>query len=359
MSWRLAVRKPTGGRLSLLSGGSILATVAPALAIIGLAWALPACCCGGGGGRSIIPGPPGTISGNLILPPPGSPQAAAVYAFSLVARQEVVDATRYTMTRVEPPNSTYSLTVPPGYYFVIARFDSDLLQFGGHTEHVRDKLRNSNLSEIRVNAQQHVGGIDIGDWGTADSRERGWWIDVYGLPLIDASQPSPSVTAAPFRQFPVGQDPVLSGKYAGAFFGGRVAFTLPIGWREVEAPSRSISSYSAFYANESVASPINLDDNGVWLTIEKGGYACPIPDSRFVVATTSVTMIDGSETFYFEDPPAKLGPQPFAGYTMLGGAVHTGGQSCIQFIFKAVTRPAMESNLAILISFLHSVRFPG
>jgi hypothetical protein len=335
--------------LRVLSGASVLAAVAPMLAVIGLVLALPACCCGGGSVPPIVSGPPGAITGRLILPPPGTPQAATVYAVRLSLGSDVVDAARYAMTRVVPPDSNYSLTVPTGIYDVIARFDTDPLRFGGYTYRVQNKVGNgadTKLVEVRVSAQQRVGGVDIGDWGSAESTDKGWRMDVYGLPLTDPSQASPSVTAAQFRQLPAGPDPMLSSTYVNTAFG--VRFLLPFGWGEVKAPARYIS-YSAFFANETVVSPISLDSKGVWLSIFYGGISCPIPDSQFVVAYTSVAVLDGTELFYFEDSSA--------GYTMLGGAVHGSGKQCVQFIFKGSTKAALESNLATFVSLLDVARF--
>jgi len=118
-----------------------VAAVAPTLAVIGLAWALPACCCGGGSGYQIVPGAPGTISGRLTLS--GGLHAAAVYAIRTDNGSGGVDSIRFAMTRVEPPASAYSLAVPPGFYYIIARFDSDLNVFGGYTYDVQDKLHNA------------------------------------------------------------------------------------------------------------------------------------------------------------------------------------------------------------------------
>jgi len=333
-----------------------VAAVAPTLAMIGLALALPACCCGGGGGYHIVPGPPGTISGSLMLS--GSPQAAAVYAISENNGSDIVDATRYAMARVEPPASTYSLTVPPGFYYVIARFDSDPNRFGGYTYDVADKQNNNEnpgLASIAVSAVQRVGGIDIGDWGSQDSVTRGWWLGVYGLPLIDPLQPSPGLNAIPVRQLPAGMNSALSSTYIDTGFG--VHFLLPTGWREIKAPG--LARDNAFFANESVVSPVNLDDIGVWLSVLYGGNSCPYPDWRFVVATTAATVIGVRETFNFEDPPSQVGAQPFGGYGLLGGAVPAPGKQCLQLIFKSATRAALESNLPTIASLLSVVNFQG
>lgn len=347
-------------RIRIVGGGSFLAAVAPTLAMIGLAWALPACCCGGGGGYQIVPGPPGTISGRLLLS--GSPQAAAVYAISLNDRSDVVDATHYAMTRVEPPASTYSLPVPPGLYYVIARFDSEPNSFGGFTNDVQYQQQykqhntgNTALATVMVSAEQHVGGIDMGDWGSRDSRVNGWWLDVDGLPLIDPSQPSPSHNGIPGRQLSSGMNPILSSTYIDTGFG--VHFLLPTGWREIKGPG--LARNSAFFANESVVSPISLDDMGIWLSVLYGGASCPYPDERFVVATTPVTVIGARETFSFEDPPSQVGAQPFGGYALLGGVVPAPGKRCLQFIFKGATRAALESNLPTIASFLSVVNFEG
>jgi len=354
MSWRPNAGESTRDRLRIVGGGSFLAAVAPTLAMIGLAWALPACCCGGGSGYQIVPGPPGTISGRLLLS--GNPQAAAVYAISMYDRSDVVDPIGYAMTRVEPPALTYSLRVPPGFYYVIARFDSEPNSFGGYTYDVQDQQHNkgnAGLATVAVSAQQHVGGIDMGDWGSRDSGVRGWWLDISGSPLIDPSQPSPSHNRIPRRQLPSGMNTTLSSTYIDTGFG--VHFLLPTGWREIKAPG--LAYKSAFFANESVASPISLDDMGVWLSVLYGGSSCPYPDERFVVATTVVTVIGARETFSFEDPPSQVGAQPFGGYALLGGAVPAPGKQCLQLIFKGATRAALESNLPTIASLLSVVNF--
>jgi hypothetical protein len=106
-----------------------------------------------------------------------------------------------------------------------------------------------------------------------------------------------------------------------------------------------------------VVSPLQLDDKGVWLTILYGGLSCPTPDWRFVVETVSVRLIDSVESFYLEDPPAIVGPQPFTGSGLFAGATHAVGKQCVQFIFKGATKPALESNLAAFVSLLHVARF--
>src|SRR6266566_2657761 len=343
-------------RLRIVGGGSFLAAVAPTLAMIGLAWALPACCCGGGGGYQIVPGPPGIISGRLLLS--GSPQAAAVYAISLNNLSDVVDPIAYAMTRVQPPALTYSLPVHPGFYYVIARFDSEPNSFGGYTSYVQDPQHNkgnAGLAMVAVSAEQHVGAIDMGDWGSRDSGVRGWWLDVNGLPLIDPSQPSPGRNGIPDRQLPSGMNSTLSRTYIDTGFG--VHFLLPTGWREIKAPG--LAPNSAFFANESVVSPISLDDMGVWLSVLYGGSSCPYPDVRFVVATTVVTVQGVLEPFSFEDPPSQVGAQPFGGYALLGAKVPAPGKQCLQLIFKGATRAALESNLPTIASFLSVVNFQG
>lgn len=343
------------GSFRVFGGGSVLAAVAPTLAIIGLAWTLPACCCGGGGANPLIPGPPGTITGRLLPPFPGAANAAVVYAVSSEPGSDALVATRYAMTRVDTASSTYSLTVPTGYYNVIARFDSEPLQFGGHTDHIHNGVKGEySLASVGVSAQQRVDGIDIGDWGTTRSEDLGWSIDVHGLPLFDPMLPSASPTSGTIRDSPSQPDPILSSNYVNTAFG--VHFLLPIGWSEVKA-SGSYASYGAFFANENVVSPLQLDDKGVWLTILYGGLSCPTPDWRFVVETVGVRLIDSVESFYLEDPPAIVGPQPFTGSGLFAGATHAVGKQCVQFIFKGATKPALESNLAAFVSLLHVARF--
>jgi hypothetical protein len=355
MSRALNAGSSTRGCFRLLSGGSFLAAVAPTLAIIGLAWTLPACCCGGGAAHPLTPGPPGTITGRLLPPFPGAANAAVVYAVSSEPGSDALVATRYAMTRVDTASSTYSLTVPTGYYNVIARFDSEPLQFGGYTDHIHNGVNGEySLASVGVSAQQRVDGIDIGDWGTTKSEDLGWSIDVHGLPLFDPLLPSANPTSGTIRDSPSQPDPVLSSNYVNTAFG--VQILLPIGWSEVKPPG-SYASYGAFFANENVVSPLNLDDKGVWLSILYGGFVCPSPDWRFVVETIGVRLIDSVESFYLEDPPAIVGPQPFTGSGLFAAATHEVGKQCVQFIFKGATKPALESNLAAFVSLLHVARF--
>jgi hypothetical protein len=359
MGRRLRAATPTRGRFNLLGDSSILAALAPTLALIGFAITLPACCCGGGAGGVPLTSPVGTgsISGRLLLLSSAAPRATAIYAVRLLGQASyVVAAPRYVMTRVDPSVTTYGLTVPNGYYFVIARSDSDPLGFGGYTNRIHDKVVNggdTGLAVVAVGPQQVASGVDIGDWGTADSLTQGWWIDVNGLPLLDPSQPSPSDFPVPARQLPA-WNPPLSSNYIQTPFGAR--FLLPVGWSQVKGPA-STASTGAFFANETVASPLNLDDNGVWLSVVHGGDSCDYSDRRFAVAVTNVSMFDGPEVFYFEDPPPRAGPQPFEGYGLSGGAVHGAGKQCIRFTFVGVTRNAFESNLATIGSLLLVVNF--
>jgi hypothetical protein len=355
MSRFLNAGRSTRGSFRVFGGGSVLAAVAPTLAIIGLAWTLPACCCGGGVAYPLTPGPPGTITGRLIPPFPGAAKAGVVYAVSYEPGSDALDAPRYAMTRVDTASPTYSLTVPTGYYNVIARFDSEPLQFGGYTDHIHNGVNGEySLASVGVSAQQRVDGIDIGDWGTTRSADLGWSIDVHGLPLFDPLLPSASPTYGTIRDSPSQPDPILSSNYVDTAFG--VHLLLPTGWIEVKAPG-SYASYGAFFANENVVSPLNLDDKGVWLSILYGGIVCPTPDWRFVVETVGVRMIDGVESFSWEDPPAIVGPQPFTGSGLFAGSMHGVGKQCVQFIFKGTTKPALESNLATFISLLHVARF--
>jgi hypothetical protein len=356
---RLRAAKRTRVRFNLHGGGSILTALAPTLALIVFAMSLPACCCGGGGVSQPSTSPAGTgvISGQLLLPPLAAPRATAVYAVRLFDDSSfVVTAPRYAMVRADASVVTYGLNVPTGYYTVIARSDSDPLGFGGYTNRIRDKIKNggdTRLAVVAVAPQQVVRSVDIGDWGTADSLNQGWWIDVNGLPLLDPSLPSPTPIPVPVRQLPP-WNTTLSSNYIQTPFGAR--FLLPVGWIQVKGPA-STAAMSAFFANETAVSPLNLDDNGVWLSLIYGGDTCDYSDRRFAVAVTTVTMFDGDESFYFEDPPPITGPQPFHGYSLSGGKVHGAGKQCIRFTFVGVTRNAIEANLATFASMLHVVNF--
>lgn len=365
-------------RLRVLGAGSIGVTLAPILGLVGLAWILQACCCG----PPYTPpsGPPGSIAGQVLFPPPSRSQALAVYAVDSYS-MDSNGSIRYAVTRVVPPATTYLLAVPPGTYWVVARLDSDPLSSAGYTldltcprfpARCSGGATNSNLVRVSVPSQQKVDGIDIGDWGRPESQSMLWNLDLHGTPLARYYQSPVPPGSLPSRPTPSEPAPDWSGQYVNTPSGAR--FPLPAGWHEVKPPSSvSPNPNETYVASEGVTSPLSLDSNGVWLTVHWDvGVVCPSPDWSLATAKSRVTMQggaitrsgvrDGTENFYFENPSADVGVQPFTGYVMWGAGEHYASDSystgdCIEFAFTGVTESGLESNLPAVVAILQATTF--
>jgi hypothetical protein len=333
-----------------------LILAAQVCALVGLAWTLQACCCG------VVPpkpGPPGSISGQILRPPAAIPGGLSVYA---------VDAlnwgANYVTTRVAATESSYRLAVPPGEYFVVARMDSDPLSAGGHTFNVEcsslnvpcgGNANNYSTTFVRVESKQDVTGIDIGDWGTDRVQGVIWNVDVEGgSPLALDLQVSPSPKSLASRPLPDVPPPDTSGLFTSRI--GYVSFQVPSGWAEVMPPASIQYPSEVYFSNEQVNTPLALDSQGVWLTIWSLGTGCPFPDWRYATARSTVKMQGGTNHFFYEDPRPRDGPQPFTGYSVRGGAF-VFGDTCDEFVFTGVTRDALENNLPAFFGLVERATF--
>jgi len=352
--------------------------VAPTLALVGLAWILQACCCGPAYQPSS--GPPGSISGKLLLPPPSKSQALAVYAVDSYALDSN-GSIRYAMTRVVPPATTYVLAVPPGAYWVVARLDSDPLSSAGYTYDFLCRTSraicggnspNYDLVRVAVQTNQNVIGIDIGDWGGSVSAGMLWNLDLHGTPLARAYRSPARPKTLPSRPTPSEPAPDWSGRFVNTPSGARIP--LPTGWQEVKPPgSVSPTPNETYVASEAVSAPLSLDSNGVWLIVRWDfGRACPAPDWSLATAKGRVSMqgeamtragvLNGTEDFYFENPTRDVGVQPFTGYVVWGAGEHYATDSyspgdCIEFAFTGVTESGLESNLPAIVAVLRGTTF--
>ncbi len=312
-----------------------LVLAAQVCALVGLAWTLQACCCG------VVPpkpGPPGSISGQIQRPPAANPGGLSVYAVdALIGRGN------YVMTRVPATESSYRLAVPPGEYHVIARMENDPLSAGWYPQ-----------SYVRVDSRQDLSGIDIGDWGTDAAQWQIWSIDVDGSPLSLDPQVSPSPKSLASRPLPTVPSPGTSGLFTSPIVG--VSFGVPNGWAEVKPPPSVQYPSEVYFSNERVSTPLALDSQGVWLTIWVLGVGCPFPDWRYATARSTVKMQGGTNHFFFEDPPPKVGLQPFNGYSVRGGAF-VFGSYCDEFVLTGVTPEALDNNLPAFFSLVEGTVF--
>ena len=319
-----------------------------------LAWSLPACCCGP---LPPKPGPPGFISGEIQRPPTTTPVALAVYAVDALN-----SGANYVVTYVPATESTYQLVVPPGEYHVVARMDNDPLAAGGFTFNVMcsasgtcgGNAGNHTLFFVRVESEQSVSGITIGDWGTGNAQALIWYVDVSGSPLSLTPQVSPSPRQLASRQLPAVSSTDATIGYTSSLLGA--SLQIPVGWAEIKPPPSVLYPTERYFANQPVHDPLALDSQGVWLTTQiRTGQGCPFPDWRYATSRATITMQGGANHFFFEDPPPRGGPQPFAGYTVRGGTFVFG--NCVEFIFTGVTREALENNLVPFFLMMESAQF--
>ena len=306
---------------------------------------MPACCCGVPPPK---PGPPGSISGQVIFTAGEEPRSLAVYAVDSYA-MDFDGRAPYVLTRLTSPQTQFTLPVPPGEYKVVARLDSDPLSGAGYTFNLgAGELANDTLMRVRVESKQSVIGITVGDWGTVDSLRTIVAIDMHGAPLTLTTAPARSV---PSRVLP---NPIhaLTSHFVRPVAG--YSINLPAGWHDV-----IFSPYPGsddHYASEDVRSPLQLSAGGMWLTVRFYiSSACPDVDWRYATANARVRMQNSSDEFYFEDPSGPLGVQPFTGFGFRGG--HATGGNCLAFIFTGATRDALESNLSDIAGILKSVTF--
>jgi hypothetical protein len=335
--------------------GLLGAALAPTGALVGLALATPACCCG------VVPpkpGPPGNISGQVLFSDATPPAAVVVYAVDFL-RFSSDGHPIYGMTRLAPPQTDFSLSVPPGLYRVVARLDSDPLSGAGFTfstacrptpETCGANYDNHGLDYVRVESRQAVTGINVGDWGTNYSRQLLWDIDTNGSPFDTANAKArtlPARALPPPRLFESTSD--FTTRWSG------VKLQLPTTWHVVSNPN-PYDGNADYYASEPVSSPLQLDAQGIWLMvgwhIERG---CPAPDWRFASAKARPAVGGLAEDFYFEDPPASIGTQPFTGYVFHGGRIAHG--DCLEFHFTARSAEVLAANLDLIAAILSSAVF--
>ena len=261
----------------------------------------------------------------------------------------------YVMQRLAPPQTTFHLSVPPSLYKVVARLDSDPVGGAGYTFNMACRaasscgrnLGNTAVINLRVESRQTVANVNIGDWGSFDSQRTLLQVDVHGAPLTHGQANPRSV---PSRSLPIPAHE-LPNVMLKPLHGYRL--WLPATWREIFPATRSDDD---FYANEAVASPLQLDSSGLWLTVRVYlGSGCPGVDWRYPTAIARVPMQDGNQDFYFENPSGTLGRQPFTGYVFRGGHAEFG--NCIAFIFTGASRNALDSNLPAVAGILTKASF--
>ena len=328
-------------------------------ALAGLAWTLQACCCGGLPPPS--PGPPGAITGLVRYAPNAAPADLAVYAIDQYSLY--YGRATYVVSHVSAADTSYSLTVPPGIYFVVARLDSDLLSSGGYTFHMAcaqssypcsSSAPDYAISPVRVDATAVIAGIDVGDWGTAPARRLIWDVDMYGSPASLVPHYSPSPKSLASRSFPLASTD-LTQTFTSQSMG--LTVQLPPNWHAFIPPLNDNGYFhEAFFSNETVKSPLGLDSRGVWLTARiHDSSGCPFPDWRYATARATVKMQGGSNHFFFEDPQPRDGSQPFTGYSVRGGDFVFG--NCAEFIMTGTTQQALDNNLPAFAALVETAVF--
>ncbi|HYL08204.1 MAG TPA: hypothetical protein VEU76_06620 [Candidatus Udaeobacter sp.] len=303
----------------------------------------PACCCG----VQIKPGPAATISGNVLFPNGTPPQGVAVYAIDEYPSDIGAHGT-YVMVDLAPPATAFSLSVPPGYYRLVARLDSDPLSAWAHCFPNEPGV----VEFVTALANQVVTGVDINCWQTTSNTASSllWNIDTSGSPLT-TSYPRAKQVAS--RVLPAAAAPATTTSFSARWSGVRVM--LPSSWTVLHYPNPNFGS-ADFYANEEVTSPLQLDGNGVLLNIEwLIAQPCPGPDWRYATARTRIEMQGGAQDFYFEDPSGPLNSQPFTGYVLHGGRV--AHSDCLELYFTGRTQRALESNLGLVEWIVNSATF--
>jgi hypothetical protein len=286
------------------------------------------------------------------------PASGAVYAVDTVGSDRDGHAS-YVMTRFAPPQTDFSLSVPPGIYKVVARLDSDPISSAGYTfnmacgattETCSGNYDNHTLDRVRVESRQTVTDINLGDWGTQWSRDLLWDIDTNGSPLDTVSakpRTLPSRALPPPRL--LGATTEVTTRWSG------VKLTLPANWHLAVNPNPYAGS-ADYYASEPVSSPLVLDEQGIWLTIAWHIEApCPSPDWRFATAKARLALGGHAQDFYFESPPGSAGTQPFTGYVFHGGTIAHG--DCLEFVFTARSAEALSANLDLIAAILGSAVF--
>ena len=308
-----------------------------------------------------------------------TPSTLSVYA--------VESNSRYVMAKVSPPGRTFHLTVPPGYYEVVARLDSDPLSAAGYLKCVSNGCSpivtragyvtcqsvdcQPVLVSVLVDGGTNISGVDVGGWGSLQALDRLWRIDEFGAPgPIDYKLPTPGVTPSVAPLLPLRQLPAPSSVDLAAVFAvpdqtdvkvidARVH--LPGGWSQVSNPGEEATDLFMYrdFANQKVRSPLALDGGGVWLTVS-AGPTCLAPAQAPPTAGTARAMVStpgGFSTFYFNDPHSTVGQQPFSGYAFSGDRSLSYG-TCVSFFFTAMSDQARESYLPTFLAIVQQAELP-
>jgi hypothetical protein len=308
-----------------------------------------------------------------------TPSALSVYA--------VDRSSRYVMAKVSPPDRTFHLTVPPGYYEVVARLDSDPLSSAGYLKCATSACGpivtragyltcqsidcQPVLVGVTVDGAQSVSGIDVGGWGSLQASDRLRRLDEFGAPgPIPYTLPTPRVTPSQAPLLPHRQLPPPSNVDLPAVFGVPDEYDvyviaarlhLPAGWRHVPNPGEATDQYIfRDFANEAVRSPLALDGGGVWLTVNAGSI-CPMVSPAPPAAGTAravMTTAHGVSTFYFDDPHSTVGQQPFSGYALTGIIALSAG-ICVDLRFTAMSEQARETDLATFVAIVQGAALAG
>ena len=238
----------------------------------------------------------------------------------------------------------------------MARLDANPRSAAGHTfdlscnpSQVSCSI-DTGLEEVRVESNRTVTGVDIGDWGTEESQRLLWELDTTGAPLA-FSPMNPSAGQLPWRSV-AGQSPQSTNQLSelGAHL------PLPADWRELRPSFLRDEYYGAYFANEAVGSPLELDGNGMWLTLRYDFRPqCPGPDWAQASARILVPMQSGDAFFYLEDPQAGVSAQPFTGYSLVGGTLVSG--RCVELLFSSPTKAGLEANLTTIVGVLEQATF--
>jgi hypothetical protein len=265
--------------------------------------------------------------------------------------------------------SSYSLSVPPGVYGVVARFDDEPLRGGGWTYGTQCAAtrgcdpaktpRHEIVFPVRVESEQVVTGIDIRDWESKEVRQVLWNLDTSASPLRqhpEVPPPSPQ----PLASRAISPTPSTTATKTFTLGHNWGQLKLPVDWSEVKLPPAFDDIYTSkpdelYFANEKVKSPLELDGKGTWMTLRTiDNPRCPDPDLTFATSKATFPMQFGSTDLFFEDPPPRDGPQPFVGYKVRGCTKTS--SLAYEYIFTGVTKAALEDNLGAFFGVMASAQ---
>jgi hypothetical protein len=303
-------------------------------------------------------------------------------SLSTLSVYAVQSPTRYAMAKVSPPDRSFHLTVPPGFYEVVARLDSDPLSAAGDLSCTkigcvpvmtragyvtcRSVDCQPDLVHLQVDGGRNVSGADVGGWGSLQAADLLWSLDEYGIPGPSSNGPPTSgVRPSPSQLPPLRPLPSLSSDDLPVAYGVPEEYDvqivearlhLPAGWRQVNNPGEATnpSFIRRDFTNENVRSPLALDAAGIWMTVSVGSCGSLVPDDA--TARAFVSSSRGSGIFYFEDPRSPVGQQPFSGYAFAGdGPLATG--ICTSFRFTASSDELREADLPVFLAIVARADF--